>query len=481
MGIMRRVRRARTVLTLCLLALPFAVRAAPADAAVAGAVAVPTSSMAALGDSYTAACSAVPSDQCAVSSWSTGTSPAVNSHLLRLQRRSPGVLGSNFASAGRKMSDLQRQAQLAAGVSAEYVTIMMGTNDVCASEPTPISTFRDQFAAALGTLSGALPAARIFVTSIPDPGRLRDVFRDDPNAAARWTADARCPLFLANAGSEAPEDQQRRAQAHAYLAEMNRQLAEVCLQQAQCTYDRGAVTSLGFERADIASDFFHFSAQGEAALAAVTYPVAFPTLLPAKLTVPRASIHDGRLDGLLNITGAATGTAQVEYVAGGRRSVFTVALGAAREGAKNVRVSRPLVAAQRSARTGLLTVTYRGNEAVQPDQLRTRAANARSGLHRGQLSFDAGHLVVRGTIRPEAGGVVRIRVTYADAGGAVAAYSQNARIDNGQWAADAQLPASAASDPNAYVTIQFSGSASARGGPYRGEQLGKSLANLPVS
>ena len=42
-------------------------------------------------------------------------------------------------------------------------------------------------------------------------------------------------------------------------------------------------------------------------------------------------------------------------------------------------------------------------------------------------------------------------------------------------ASDDQLPAAVAVDPNAYLTIQFAGTANAPGGPYRGEQLGKSL------
>jgi len=37
-----------------------------------------------------------------------------------------------------------------------------------------------------------------------------------------------------------------------------------------------------------------------------------------------------------------------------------------------------------------------------------------------------------------------------------------------------------AADPEAYLRIQFTGDGDARGGPYRGEQDGRLLANVPA-
>ena len=86
--------------------------------------------------------------------------------------------------------------------------------------------------------------------------------------------------------------------------------------------------------------------------------------------------------------------------------------------------------------------------------------------------------MTQGTLKRGIGGVVRLRVTYAQPDGTLVAWIQNVRVANSRWSTDQQLAPEAAADPNAYLTIQFTGNATAGGGPYRGEQLGKGLANL---
>lgn len=449
-------------------------------------------SMAALGDSLTVAQGAP-----AGSSWSTGFKEEVNSHHLRLNARSPVSTPSNFAAPGTKMVELLGQAQMAVNAGAQYVTVLMGTNDVC-GPLTSVVNFRNQFAAAITTLSNG-PALRIFVASIPNWDRLYDVFGGNQSVKDKWASDMRCPNFLVSPSAEA---RQR-------LLDFNAALAQLCAQRPKCTFDGNAVYNYQFQAGDYStSDYFHYSAQGQRALADVTFPIAdagvtpqpppppaptpAPTpppppppplavKLPAKLTIDRASITGGRLDSLLTITGAATGSVKVEYLAGGRRSVFTVGVGPARQGAKHVKILRALVGGQRRVRTGILTVRYAGNDAVQSETLRSRAANVSSSLRRTQLSFSGARLVVRGTIKRNINGLVRLRVTYTGLNGAPFIWIQNVRISGGRWATDLQLPVEAAVDPNAYLGMQFTGSTTARGGPYRGEQLGKGLGNLPKS
>ena len=354
--------------------------------------------MAALGDSFTAACTAVPPTDCVTSSWSVGEGPSINSHIQRLRARVPELQGQNFAVAGRKMAALDLQARLAVGTGADYVTILMGTNDTC-REPTPPAKFRDDFVRAMDILSAGLPAARIFVASIPDPGHLRDLFRDDPAALSAWASGGQCPPFLANAASENPVDQQRRLDAHDHVVALNDTLAEVCASYPGCVFDGNAVFRWQFTREDIAADYFHFSARGESALAALTYPIAFAGRPPAKLAVKRASIRGGKLDALVSITGLATGRIQLTFAAAGRRTTFTRELGPIQAGEKQIRISRVLARAQRRARTGVLSVTYFGASNVQPEILRSRAANASSGLRATQLSLTGTRLITAGTLR----------------------------------------------------------------------------------
>ena len=461
-------------------------------------------SMAALGDSLTAGAGSGGSE----SSWATGLS-IPNSVYKRLNDRSPGIARVNLSHAGDVMNDLvgsngQAQAAVNQQPRPDFVTIMIGTNDICKG-PTSVANFRNQFTSVMNTLTGGIPSARIFVTSIPNWGQLYSLFQGDSSVVSTWSNDDHCPLFLTPPGPSSDTQQ--------HLIDLNLQLAQVCAAHPQCTFDGNALYGHQFAQSDFAgntlNDFFHWNAQGEQAVADLTFPIAdsgqTPTTttppppppptttttpppapvatvrLPPKLTINRASIHGGRLDALLTITGAATGSVTVQYLAGGQGSTFTAPVGPARQGAKHVKILRALVGAQRRTHTGIITVTYRGNSLVQADTLRSRAANVASGLRRTQLSFTGARLVVQGSVKRNVTGLVRLRVSYTRADGTPVMWIQNVRIGAGRWATNEQLPAEAAADPNAYLDMQFTGNGNARGGPYRGEQLGKGLGNLPKS
>ena len=177
------------------------------------------------------------------------------------------------------------------------------------------------------------------------------------------------------------------------------------------------------------------------------------------------------------MTGRATGTLRVRLEAGGK-TTFNVDLGAASAKEKTVRIRRPLTAALRGRNTGILSVSYAGNSRVQPDSLRARAANGRSNLRVEDLTFASGRLKISGTINPRVDGNVRLRVTYTRSNGSFASFKHSARIRNGRWSADKQLPLEAVADPEAYLTTQYTGDRNAAGGPYRGEQQGKVVGQL---
>ena len=228
--------------------------------------------MAALGDSLTVGQGAGGTK----GSWSTGTSAAVNSHYLRLNAQAPGVTTRNYAQAGKKVSVLNAQAKDAVGARVEYVTILIGTNDVC-RDLTSVSTFRSQFSAALDTLQSGLPSARVFVASIPDWSRLYTLFSSDASVVAKWKSDDRCPSFLVKPSATALQR----------LADLNGVLAEVCAQHARCVYDGRAVFGHAFARGDYStSDYFHFSVAGQAVLSALTFPIAFGALPPPPPPTP---------------------------------------------------------------------------------------------------------------------------------------------------------------------------------------------------
>ena len=465
-------------------------------------------SMAALGDSTSVGLRACGADAvCPQASWATGSDPAIDSHATRLARQTSGFSAQSFAVAGVRAEDLPRQAAEAVAAKPDYVTILIGTEDVCSDnlrEITRAALFRGQFARTMNALSKGLPNTKIFVSSIPDPGRLRELFRNDPTARATWAAngtEGTCADFLQDSNSDDPRHDARRQVSRNRLDELNFQMADVCAERPRCVWDDYAVTNWDYDVRHISPiDYFSFTREGQASLAALTFQRAFPggaatapgslaagdvpvsatKRFPAKLKVKSASVRGGTLRASLSITGRASGSLRLVYDGAGVKKTFQVPVGRARAGENEITVSQTLRREQRNGSTGILTVRYVGNPQVYADNLRLRVANLSSRLKRTSLSFKDARLKIAGTISSAVSGHVRLRVTYAGADGALRTWLKSANIKRGRWSANSQLPAAAGKDPEAYLTLQFTGDRSAAGGPHRGEQDGKNLSNVPA-
>ena len=162
-------------------------------------------SIAAIGDSISQAfddcCSfgAHPPD-----SWSTGDGfPAngVYSHYERIMAMNPAISGHayNDSVSGARVADSLSQAQAAVAQQAQYVTILIGANDVCTgsiSSMTTTAQFTTAFQSTMSTLeSGLPPGAHIFVSSIPNIYGLWSVLHGNSAAQTVWslgTSVSRC-------------------------------------------------------------------------------------------------------------------------------------------------------------------------------------------------------------------------------------------------------------------------------------------------
>jgi lysophospholipase L1-like esterase len=235
-------------------------------------------SMASLGDSITRAfnTSWFPFIDAPANSWSTGTSATVNSLYLRIRALNPNINGKNYnyAVSGAKMVDLAGQVAKVP-TNIEYVTILMGANDVCTSSEgsmTAVATFRSQFQSALTSLTARAPNARIFVVSIPDIYRLWDLFKNNSSARSRWATYRICQSMLANPTSTAQADVDRRARVRQRNIDFNTQLAEVCALYPKCRFDGNVAFYTAFVASDVSSrDYFHPSLAGQAKLALVAW------------------------------------------------------------------------------------------------------------------------------------------------------------------------------------------------------------------
>ncbi|BCB78714.1 SGNH/GDSL hydrolase family protein [Phytohabitans flavus] len=241
------------------------------------------SSMAALGDSITTAHGAcITFTRCKRQSWSTGDSGLVDSHYRRLLARNRAIKDNahNFAEPGARVADLPGQAQKAVDANVEYVTILIGANDVCRSsveEMTPVEDFRRELDTSLDILKGGLPKARVLVVSIPDLNRLWVIAHRENQAVRAWARNGTCPPLLANPSSEARPDVERRAAVAERVNEYNAQLAAACKAYGrQCLYDGGAAHRVQFHTFQInRRDWFHPSSEGQETLAEVTFPRRF--------------------------------------------------------------------------------------------------------------------------------------------------------------------------------------------------------------
>jgi lysophospholipase L1-like esterase len=241
---------------------------------ISAAPALPDS-IAAIGDSITRATNACctygdhPSQ-----SWSTGFNPLgpVNSHYERLILRNPTIWGDEYndARAGAKMAAANDQAALAVSQGADYVTILMGANDVCTSSRstmTSVSDFRTRFRAAMDVLVTGLPDSQVFVASIPNVRRLWSLFRDDPVARLVWRTAGICQSMLSASNTAAD-----RQAVYDRIVAFNAVLADVCAAYPTCRYDGGALFAYRFTRGQVSRlDYFHPDLDGQAAIASVTW------------------------------------------------------------------------------------------------------------------------------------------------------------------------------------------------------------------
>ena len=246
---------------------------APAAVAVASAPPLPDS-IAAIGDSITQAV-----DVCCFygnwpgHSWSTGYVPfdGIASHYERIRAQNPAIRGHrwNNAVSGAQMADAPGQARATVGQGAEYVTILMGANDLCGWDGTLTSTatFRAQFTETLDVLRAGLPASHVFVASIPNLYQLWSILRTNPVAQTVWQAAGICPSMLNFFNS--PADRQAVIDRE---AELNQVLEAVCATWSNCRFDNYLTFNYDFTRSMVSKlDYFHPSLSGQATLAALTW------------------------------------------------------------------------------------------------------------------------------------------------------------------------------------------------------------------
>jgi lysophospholipase L1-like esterase len=233
--------------------------------------------MVAVGDSITAAtdvawCCVDPSGRNPQYSWSTGTEPAVDSQAQRLVAASGGapLATWNAAVPGADSSDLRSQFGQALAFGADYVTVLIGGNDLCWN-PTPLGVFRQRVRSAFADYFAAAPNSRVFVSSIPNIYRLWSTLHTNLWAQLTWNVFDICPEMLSASTTEA-----QRQKLLQLETSFNDVLASTCAQYAGCRWDGYATFNYNFTASDISTvDYFHPSIQGQNTLATITWNASY--------------------------------------------------------------------------------------------------------------------------------------------------------------------------------------------------------------
>ncbi len=217
-------------------------------------------------------------------SWATGDNPRVDSHYGRLLRMNPKIRELNFARSGAKIADLGRQLRGAAAQHPDYVTIMIGGNDLlavlgrtengCVPDPaamTSVASFRSRFRRALGSFAEARPDASIFVASIPDIPRMWRILSKDRAVVKVWNRVGSCQV-----GLQDPRATAALGVVTARLRAYNDVLATVCRSIERCRWDGGAIYNYAFGKGDFSAvDYFHPSAEGQRRIAEITWRAGY--------------------------------------------------------------------------------------------------------------------------------------------------------------------------------------------------------------
>jgi lysophospholipase L1-like esterase len=260
-------RRRRTGLAAIGISVVLGLTAFGTPVAGASTPALPNS-MASTGDSITRAFDIDPFHFLVDSpqqSWSTGTDSRVNSQYRRILAANSGISGHVFndAKTGAKMTDLDGQVKSAASQNVQYLTVLMGANDLCtssASTMTATATFQSQFQQAMADFTAADPTANIFVSS----------------AQSTWSLFGICQSMLSLFGTDAS----RQLVVNQEAAD-NNVLATVCGQYTHCKWDGYAIYNKAFVASDVSTaDYFHPSQSGQNTLATTTWGASYwPTVL----------------------------------------------------------------------------------------------------------------------------------------------------------------------------------------------------------
>lgn len=241
---------------------------APAPMAMAD-----TFTMVALGDSISAGVNSRGVGDNREYSWATGWEDGIPSHRARIyDLLSPGdrLLSVNLARSGHTVADLERdQLSEAIAQQPDYVTLMIGANDVCTwpdQHGGALADFTRTLRSSVERLTHEVPEVRITMVPIPDMLWLYELGRQN-GCQIVWDFTSFCKPLLHS--SRSATDRQAFGER---LRDANDAIHQIALEYSESVFEASEVAHHRFESRDISNiDCFHPSVRGQHKLAAFTW------------------------------------------------------------------------------------------------------------------------------------------------------------------------------------------------------------------
>lgn len=225
-----------------------------------------------IGDSITTATNAKHWGNMKSSNWSTGTltTTGVESHFHKLSKiLSKEIKAINVAQAGATSNDLDEQVTELIKSNPDYVTILMGGNDVCSwpnEHQGHLERFENKVDKTLQTLISHNPEINILLVPLPDMYHLWELGSND---SCQWIWDffGVCSSLLSSSSSK-----EERLKFKNRLDDLNQTLGKLHKKYpSHVKYDI-ALAQYKFKKEDISKkDCFHPSLIGQNKISQLTW------------------------------------------------------------------------------------------------------------------------------------------------------------------------------------------------------------------
>ena len=204
-------------------------------------------------------------------SWSTGNSTSIESHYTKLTEYfDHNIMVHNFAVAGAVAADLTSQVDKLLVEKPDYVTVLIGANDVCSwgdDYASDLDKFKNYFSTNVIRIIEHNPQVKLLIVPIPNLVRLWEVGKESSSCKFKWRLFGICQPLLGRGVTDYQRQlfNERIEQISQFYAEF------AALYPANIIYDASLVTYL-FDIKHISKrDCFHPSLAGQDLISQLTW------------------------------------------------------------------------------------------------------------------------------------------------------------------------------------------------------------------